>query len=119
MLKLKRIYVAPATSDGYRILVDRLWPRGLSKERAHVDVWMKEIAPSNALRKWFGHDPKRWTAFRQRYWKELRGQPQIVTQLKQVLKEPLTIVYGGDPNFLASTMSVPKLTRSAIASSRT
>jgi uncharacterized protein YeaO (DUF488 family) len=96
MLKTKRVYEARATSDGYRVLVDRLWPRGLTKEKAHVDLWMKEIGPSNALRKWFGHDPVRWTAFRERYWKELRDQPQIVDQLKRVLKEhrTVTLLFG-------------------------
>src|SRR5579862_8865676 len=84
MLKLKRIYEAPADSDGYRVLVDHLWPRGLSKEKAHVDLWMKEIGPSDRLRKWFGHDPKRWSGFRERYWKELKSQPELVSQLKQV-----------------------------------
>ena len=71
MLKLKRIYAPAAPSDGYRVLVDRLWPRGLSNSKARVDLWMKDIGPSDALRTWFGHDPKRWTAFRARYWREL------------------------------------------------
>jgi len=96
MLKLKRIYEAPADSDGYRVLVDHLWPRGLSKEKAHVDLWMKEIGPSDRLRKWFGHDPKRWSGFRERYWKELKSQPELVSQLKQVLKEhrSMTLLFG-------------------------
>jgi uncharacterized protein YeaO (DUF488 family) len=96
VLKVKRIYEARSHSDGYRVLVDRLWPRGLSKIRAHVDLWLKEIGPSDSLRKWFGHDPVRWTAFRERYWKELRDQPQVVSQLKQVLKEhrAVTLLYG-------------------------
>jgi uncharacterized protein YeaO (DUF488 family) len=96
MLKLKRVYAAPAPSDGYRILVDRLWPRGLSKDAAHVDLWMKEIGTSEALRKWFGHDPKRWAEFRTRYWRELRGNSQALGQLKQLLKEhrTVTLVYG-------------------------
>jgi uncharacterized protein YeaO (DUF488 family) len=96
MLKLKRIYETPTASDGYRVLVDRLWPRGLSKEKAHVDLWMKEIGPSDRLRKWFGHDPKRWSVFRQRYWKELEDQPEIVGELKHVLKEhrSVTLLFG-------------------------
>jgi uncharacterized protein YeaO (DUF488 family) len=96
MLKLKRVYESRSASDGYRVLVDRLWPRGLSKERAHVDLWMKEIGPSDALRKWFGHDPARWTPFRERYWKELEDEQQLVAQLKQVLKEHriVTLLYG-------------------------
>jgi uncharacterized protein YeaO (DUF488 family) len=87
MLKIKRIYTPPAPSDGYRVLVDRLWPRGLSKSKARVDLWMKEIGPSNALRKWFGHDPARWTAFRARYWRELRQMPQLTSEIKKLLKE--------------------------------
>ena len=65
-IALKRVYEEPETSDGTRVLVDRLWPRGLSKERAHIDLWLKEIAPSNDLRKWFGHDPDRWPEFGRR-----------------------------------------------------
>jgi uncharacterized protein YeaO (DUF488 family) len=91
MLRLKRIYAPPAPSDSYRVLVDRLWPRGLSKSKAHVDVWMKDIGPSDALRKWFGHDPKRWTAFRARYWRELRRKPQLVLEIKKLLKERRTV----------------------------
>ena len=96
MLKLRRIYLPPMPSDGYRVLVDRLWPRGLSKSKAHVNVWMKDIGPSDALRKWFGHDPKRWTAFRARYWRELRQKAELVGQLKELLKEhPLvTLLYS-------------------------
>ena len=96
MLKLRRIYLPRTPSDGYRILVDRLWPRGLSKGKAHVDLWMKDIGPSDALRKWFGHDPKRWTAFRARYWRELRQKAELVGQLKELLKEhPLvTLLYS-------------------------
>jgi uncharacterized protein YeaO (DUF488 family) len=96
MLKLKRIYVPFERSDGYRVLVDRLWPRGLSKSKAHIDLWMKDIGPSDALRKWFGHDPERWTAFRTRYWRELRQKPQLTLQLKKLLKErrTVTLLFG-------------------------
>ena len=96
MLKLKRIYSPPAPSDGYRVLVDRLWPRGLSKSKARVDLWMKDIGPSDALRKWFGHDPKRWTAFRARYGRELRQKSQLALQLKKLLKErrTVTLLFG-------------------------
>ena len=71
MLKIKRVYESPEKGDGFRVLVDRLWPRGVSKERAHLDLWLKEIAPSDALRKWFAHDPKRWKGFGVKYRKEL------------------------------------------------
>lgn len=70
-VQIKRIYEPPTRSDGFRVLVDRLWPRGISKERADLDLWMKTIAPSNELRRWFGHDPKRWTEFQRRYRAEL------------------------------------------------
>jgi uncharacterized protein YeaO (DUF488 family) len=73
MLQIKRAYEPAASEDGFRVLVDRLWPRGLSKEAAAVDEWLKDIAPSAELRKWFGHDPERWAAFRARYREELRS----------------------------------------------
>jgi uncharacterized protein YeaO (DUF488 family) len=91
VLKIKRIYDTPNPADGYRVLVDRLWPRGISKKTAHIDLWMKQIAPSHALRKWFGHDPARWTQFQRRYRKELRAMPQLVAQMKRLLKEHGTI----------------------------
>ena len=71
MIKLKRAYEKPSRDDGSRILVERLWPRGLTRERAAVDLWLKEVAPSPELRKWFGHDPAKWEQFQKRYWKEL------------------------------------------------
>ncbi len=96
MYKLKRVYEAAKRSDGYRILVDRLWPRGVSKEKAGVDLWMKEIAPSDALRKWFGHDPERWTEFQKRYRAELRKQAFLIKELKQLEKKhpTITLVYS-------------------------
>src|SRR5689334_22187191 len=67
VLKIKRVYEKPAKDDGWRVLVDRLWPRGMKKESAHIDVWMKEVAPTDALRKWFAHDPAKWNGFQKRY----------------------------------------------------
>jgi len=87
LLKVKRIYEAPAPSDGYRILVDRVWPRGVSKERAAIGLWLKEIAPSAGLRKWFGHEPKRWPEFQKRYRQELREKTSLVLQIRQIEKE--------------------------------
>ena len=84
MLKIKRIYDEPARDDGFRVLVDRLWPRGVSKEKAHLDLWLKEIAPTDALRKWFGHDPKRWVGFATKYKSELAGRKDLVQQLKKL-----------------------------------
>jgi uncharacterized protein YeaO (DUF488 family) len=93
--KIKRVYEPPAESDGRRILVDRLWPRGLTKERAHVDLWLEEIAPSTELRKWFGHDPEKWTSFRRRYQTEIRHNDDLVRILKQASRKgTVTLLYG-------------------------
>jgi uncharacterized protein YeaO (DUF488 family) len=95
MVKLKRVYEEPSEEDGTRILVDRLWPRGLTKEKAHIDLWLKEIAPSNELRKWFAHDPAKWPEFKARYHAELNQNPTQVALLKQAIaKVPATLVYG-------------------------
>lgn len=95
MLQIKRVYEAPSVTDGYRILVDRLWPRGISKERAVVDVWLKDVAPSPELRVWFGHDPEKFTQFRQRYSAELRQNP-AAKELDMLLKQhpDATLLYG-------------------------
>ena len=94
-LQLKRVYEEPSGSDGVRILVDRLWPRGLSKEKAQVDLWLKEIGPSNELRKWFNHDSARWLEFRSRYREELKHNDEQMALLKQaVSKGSATLLYG-------------------------
>jgi uncharacterized protein YeaO (DUF488 family) len=94
---IKRVYDEPGESDGMRVLVDRLWPRGLSKERAHIDLWLKEIAPSNELRAWFGHDPAKFDEFRHRYEAELAsdtGQAAL-TRLRQLARQqPVTLVFA-------------------------
>ena len=95
MIKLKRVYEEPTKDDGFRILVERLWPRGHTKERASVDLWLKEVAPSSELRKWFGHDPAKWEEFRKRYRAELRQKKDAVSLLKQKSKEvTITHVYA-------------------------
>jgi len=94
---IKRVYDEPAASDGMRVLVDRLWPRGLSKERAHVDLWLKEIAPSNELRAWFGHDPAKFDEFRHRYEAELASNTaqSALTRLRQLaLQQQVTLVFA-------------------------
>src|SRR4051812_17866225 len=92
---MKRVYEQPQESDGTRILVDRLWPRGLTKEKAKVDVWLKEIAPSNELRKWFAHDAKKWTEFQARYAEELKSNAEPFAVLKhEVAKGPVTLLYA-------------------------
>ncbi|MBN8789694.1 MAG: DUF488 domain-containing protein [Terrimonas sp.] len=95
MIKIKRVYEPADKHDGYRVLVDRLWPRGIKKEDAHIDLWLKEIAPSTALRKWFNHEAEKWDTFRKKYYGELKGQPAL-KEMKQVLKEhtTVTLLYG-------------------------
>ncbi len=92
---IKRAYDPPSPRDGTRVLVDRLWPRGVKKADAHIMQWMKEIAPSNELRKWFGHDPERWEEFRRRYKAELAGKREVVGELRELARQgPLTLVYS-------------------------
>jgi uncharacterized protein YeaO (DUF488 family) len=97
MIALKRVYDEPEPGDGTRVLVERLWPRGLSKERAHVDLWLKEIAPSRELRTWFGHDPEKFAEFRRRYETELAspaGQAALA-RLRELAKQgPVTLVFA-------------------------
>ena len=94
-LRIKRIYDAAAQSDGFRILVDRLWPRGISKKRAKLADWMPDLAPSTELRKWFGHDPEHWNEFRQRYWAELARKPSLINSVRErSLKELVTLLYA-------------------------
>ncbi len=95
MIKLKRAYEAASRDDGLRILVERLWPRGVSKQKAQIDLWLKTLAPSTELRQWYGHDPARWPQFRKRYWAELKGQGDLLALLKYVTEErPVTFVYA-------------------------
>jgi uncharacterized protein YeaO (DUF488 family) len=95
MLRLKRAYEPAAPDDGERILVERLWPRGLTKARAAIDSWMKDLAPSPQLRKWFSHDPAKWKQFQQRYWKELQQHPEAVDQLlKKARRGRVTLIYA-------------------------
>lgn len=94
-LKIKRAYEKPDKEDGKRILVDRLWPRGLTKEKASIDLWLKDIAPSTELRKWFGHDPDKWKEFQTRYHHELKNNKEPVAILREQLNEGVvTLVYG-------------------------
>jgi uncharacterized protein YeaO (DUF488 family) len=93
-LRIKRIYEPPDEADGTRVLVDRVWPRGMTKERAAVDLWLKEIAPSPALRKWFGHDPKRWPQFQSRYRAELDRNTAVGHLLELMIKGKVTLLYA-------------------------
>jgi uncharacterized protein YeaO (DUF488 family) len=95
MIQVKRVYEEPSDSDGVRILVDRLWPRGLSKERAAIDQWLKDLAPSTTLRKWFAHDPAKWKEFQTRYAAELAEKGELLKELKQRSgKDTVTLLYG-------------------------
>lgn len=97
MILIKRAYESPSQDDGYRILVDRLWPRGLTKEEAHADLWLRDIAPSTELRKWYGHDPKKWDEFSLRYREELSEKKMILHQIKFLEKEHghITLLFAG------------------------
>jgi len=97
MVRTKRVYEPPSPDDGYRVLVERLWPRGVSKEKAHLDAWARELAPSDELRRWYGHDPARWDAFRARYRREL-DEPARRDQLDRLVERAaagtVTLVYA-------------------------
>ena len=96
MINIKRVYEKPGKEDGWRVLVDRLWPRGMTKQSAHLDVWMKDVAPSDALRKWFGHEPEKWGEFQKKYRSELAKKKELVAELRKMAKEhgTLTLLFG-------------------------
>lgn len=94
-LRVKRVYEPPTSSDGFRVLVDRLWPRGVNKAALRLDAWLKEAAPSGALRRWFAHDPRKWREFRERYFEELDAKAEALKPLVEAARrEPVTLVYG-------------------------
>ena len=96
-VRLKRAYETPASTDGWRVLIDRLWPRGVSRARAQLDAWDKELAPSTELRQWFGHDPQRFEEFRRRYIEELRHQrPRLAALRRRAREGTLTLVYAAN-----------------------
>lgn len=96
MIKIKRIYEQPAKEDGFRILVDRLWPRGISKDKAKIDLWLREIGPNDDLRTWFSHDPEKWQGFKTKYEAELRTKKELVNKVKEKEKEhgTVTLLYS-------------------------
>lgn len=96
MIKIKRVYEKASKEDGWRVLVDRLWPRGMKKEAAHIDAWMKEVAPSDGLRKWFGHDPTRWADFQKKYRAELAKKKELLAELNAMEKghDKVTLLFG-------------------------
>ncbi|MGI8712238.1 MAG: DUF488 domain-containing protein [Solirubrobacteraceae bacterium] len=114
-IRLKRAYEPAASSDGYRVLVDRLWPRGVSRERAQLDGWEKELAPSTELRKWFGHEPNRFDEFRRRYFEELRDRRTELTALRrQARAGTLTLVYGARDNEHNEAVVIAKVLRQGL-----
>lgn len=94
-VRVKRIYEAPDPSDGARVFVDRLWARGLTKEKAALDLWLKDAGPSTELRKWFAHDPARWEEFQKRYRAELERNEEVIARLREEMRKgPVTLLYG-------------------------
>jgi uncharacterized protein YeaO (DUF488 family) len=96
IIRIKRIYEQPSTEDVFRVLVDRLWPRGMSKEKAKIDLWLKEIAPSDDLRNWFSHEPMKWDGFKKKYENELGAKGELVQKIRQTEKEhgTVTLLYS-------------------------
>lgn len=106
-IRIKRVYDTPEAGDGVRILVERLWPRGLSKKDAQVDFWLKDIAPSTGLRKWYSHDPAKWEEFRRRYFEELDKNREAVKELLNVKEgKDTTLVYGSREKELNSAAAL-------------
>ena len=91
--RLKRVYESPEDGDGYRVLVERLWPRGISKEHAKVDLWIKDAGASPELRTWFGHDPEKWGEFRRKYFEEMRTRPLVIQELRDVIRTYDTVTF--------------------------
>ena len=107
MIQLKRAYEAASPDDGLRILVERLWPRGVTKQKANIDLWLKDLAPSTELRKWYGHDPARWPEFRKRYWAELKDLGDLLVLLRHVIKErKVTFVFAASDEERNSAMAL-------------
>lgn len=105
-IQLKRVYEAPNPNDGKRILVERLWPRGLRKEEAQIDQWLREIAPSNELRKWYSHDPAKWIEFKKRYWAELDNKEVVAELAKEVKNTQVTFVFGSKEEKLNNAVAL-------------
>jgi uncharacterized protein YeaO (DUF488 family) len=118
-VKLKRAYEPAGPSDGTRILIDRLWPRGVSKEDAAIDHWLKELAPSTALRQWFGHKPERWEEFRKRYRAEIAGHPEALSELRRLARKgPITLVFAAHDELHNDAVVLHELLRAKRPSAR-
>ena len=106
-MKIKRVYDKPAKSDGYRVLIDRIWPRGLTKSDARIDEWLKEIAPSTGLRKWFNHDPAKWEQFKKKYAAELKEHREELEKLaRESRKRTVTFVFGAKDTAHSNAMAL-------------
>jgi uncharacterized protein YeaO (DUF488 family) len=117
-IHIKRVYEMPETNDGKRILVDRLWPRGFSKEKAKIDHWLKEIAPSTELRHWYSHEPEKWAKFKERYFKELDGNPESVKELLgYVRKGTATLLYSSKEERLNNAVALKEYVESMLKKS--
>lgn len=114
MIKIKRVYEQPTKDDGFRILVDRLWARGLTKEKAQINLWLKDIAPSNELRKWYNHDPKKWNSFKEKYRKELEGKEELLIQIKKLEKEynTVTLLFSSKEEKLNNAAALAEIIKS-------
>ncbi len=107
LIKLKRVYDPPEASDGARFLVERLWPRGMTKERAKLDAWLKDLAPSPELRTWFSHEPTKWPEFRKRYFSELKKNPAALGTLRDAAKKgPVTLVFAARESELSCAQAL-------------
>ncbi|AWB09633.1 MAG TPA: DUF488 domain-containing protein [Thermodesulfobium narugense] len=105
MIRIKSIYERYSTQDGYRILVDRLWPRGIKRETAAIDLWLKEIAPTNELRKWYSHDPEKFEEFKKRYFSELERNGELIEKIKQIEKNStVTLLYSSKSHLNNATI---------------
>ena len=107
MLRMKRAYDPPSEDDGFRILVDRIWPRGMSRDQIQIDLWLKDVAPSNELRRWFGHDPSRWDEFKERYHQELADKDDLIDQISEkVSSGDVTLVFGAKDEKLNNAVAL-------------
>ncbi len=111
MIRIKRVYEPPEKDDCFRILVDRLWPRGISKEKARLDRWIKEVAPSDDLRHWYNHEPEKWTEFQRKYCEELESNRNLLEEIKQFEKEngTVTLVYSSREANLNNAVALKKM----------
>jgi uncharacterized protein YeaO (DUF488 family) len=110
---LKRVYEPPTSADGKRILVDRLWPRGLTKDKAKIDHWLKEVAPTTALRQWFGHDPEKWSEFQKRYRAELKGNPALDELRALSAQGNVTLLYAARDQVHNEAVALQKILKDA------